>query len=334
MQKIQTTIHAGLIHAAFALFAALVPASAAHAQAQDYPKARPIRLIVPFAAGGATDVLARLIGGELAGVLGQTVVLENKAGAAGSIGTDLVAKSMPDGYTVCFCTTGPQVVLPHLTRLAFNPQKDLVPVVHVHDVPNVLVARSNFDANSIKELVALAKARPGAITYASTGQGGPQHLAGEYLQKLAGIELVHVPYKGENPAFVDLMSGVVDLSFGSISVAEPLLASGKIKAIAVTGKRRSPTLPNVPTVAESGYPNYEAYTFVGLNVPAGTPQDIVDRLNKATNQVLADRVVREKMIGMAVEPVGGSAKAYGDFLKSEFEKNGRIIKEGNIVLKD
>jgi len=330
----QNSIRSSAIHAAFALLATLGSTASAHAQVQDYPKAKPIRLIVPFAAGGATDVLARLIGGELSKVLGQTIVVENKAGAAGSIGTDVVAKSAPDGYTICFCTTGPQVVLPHLIKLPFNPQKDLVPVVHVHDVPNVLVARAKLEANNIKELVALAKTRPGAITYASTGQGGPQHLAGESFQRLAGIKLVHVPYKGENPAFTDLIGGVVDLSFGSIAVAEPLLAAGKIKAIAVTGKRRSPMLPNVPTVAESGYPNYEAYTFVGLNVPAGTPQGIVDTLNKATNQVLADAAVREKMIGMTVEPVGGSARAYADFLSAEFEKNGRIIKEGNIVLKD
>jgi tripartite-type tricarboxylate transporter receptor subunit TctC len=314
--------------------AMLTLAAASSACAQDWPKARPVHLVVPFAPGGATDVLGRLIGGELAKVLGQAVVVDNKAGAAGSIGTDLVAKSPPDGYTICFCTTGPQAILPHLTKLPFDPQKDLVPVVHIHNVPNVLLSRSRFEASSVKELVARAKDRPGTITYASTGQGGPQHLAGEYFQKLAGIKLVHVPYKGENPAFVDLVGGQIDLAMGSIAVAEPLLAAGKIKAIAVTGMRRSPLLPNVPTVAESGFPNYEAFTLVGLNVPAGTPQDIVDRLNQAANQVLATPAVRERMLGMGVDPVGGTAKGYADFLKSEYEKNGRIVNEGNIALKD
>jgi len=223
------------------LIAALLTLSAASsAHAQDWPKARPVHLVVPFAPGGATDVLGRLIGGELAKVLGQAVVVDNKAGAAGSIGTDLVAKSPPDGYTICFCTTGPQAILPHLTKLPFDPQKDLVPVVHIHNVPNVLLSRSRFEASNVNELVALAKDWPGTITYASTGQGGPQHLAGEYFQKLAGIKLVHVPYKGENPAFADLVGGQVDLAMGSIAVAEPLLAAGKIKAIAVTGTRRSP----------------------------------------------------------------------------------------------
>jgi tripartite-type tricarboxylate transporter receptor subunit TctC len=317
--------------------AAILPAlalAAGPARSQEWPKARPVHLVVPFAPGGATDVLGRLIGGELAKMLGQTVVVDNKAGAAGAIGTDLVARSAPDGYTICFCTTGPQAILPHLTKLPFDPQKDLVPVVHVHNVPNVLLARSRFEAGSLDELVALARARPGTISYASTGQGGPQHLAGEHLQRLAGIRLVHVPYKGENPAFADLVGGQVDLAMGSIAVAEPLLAAGKVKAIAVTGTRRSPSLPNVPTVAEAGFPNYEAFTFVGLNVPAGTPQDIVDRLNKAANEVLANPAVRERMLGMAVEPVGGTARGYADFVRSEYEKNGRIVREGLISLKD
>jgi tripartite-type tricarboxylate transporter receptor subunit TctC len=301
---------------------------------EDYPKVKPIRLVIPFASGGATDVLGRLIGGELAKVLGQTVIVENKAGAAGVIGTDMVAKSAPDGYTICFCTTGPQVILPHLTKLPFNPQKDLLPVIHLHNVPNVLLARSDLEANSVKEVVALAKAKPGKISYATTGQGGPQHLAGEQFQSLAGIRLNHVPYKGENPAFNDLMGGVVDLAFGSVSVAQPLLHSGKIKAIAVTSRQRSPALPNVPTVAESGYPNYEAFTFVGLNVPSGTPQAIVERLNSAANQVLATPAVRERMIAMSIEPVGGTPKAYADYLQREYGKLGQIIRDGRIELKD
>lgn len=302
--------------------------------AQDYPRARPIHLVVPFPAGGATDVLGRLVGQELGRVLGQVVIVENKAGAAGSIGTDHVAKSAPDGYTVCFCTTGPQVILPHLTKQPFDPRKDLLPVIHIHNVPNVLVARTTLAADSLPELVQLARSKPGAIGYGTTGLGGPQHLAGEHLQKLAGIRLNHVPYKGENPAFNDLMAGHVDLVFGSIAVAEPLIRAGKIKPIAVTGKRRSSSLADVPTVAEQGYPDYEAYTFVGLNVPAGTPAPVIETLNRATNEVLADPRVREKMLAMAVDRVGGTSKAYAAFLAAEYEKMGRLIEEGRIVLKE
>ena len=306
----------------------------AAARAQDYPRARPIHLVVPFPAGGATDVLGRLVGQELGRVLGQAVIIENKAGAAGSIGTDQVVKSAPDGYTICFCTTGPQVILPHLTKQSFDPRKHLLPVVHVHNVPNVLVARTTLAADSLPELVQLARSKPGALGYATTGLGGPQHLAGEHLQKLAGIRLNHVPYKGENPAFNDLMAGHVDLALGSIGVAEPLIRAGKIKPIAVTGKGRSPLLADVPTVAEQGYPDYEAYTFVGLNVPAGTPAPVIDTLNRATNEVLADARVREKMLAMAVERVGGTSKAYAAFLAAEYEKMGRLIEEGRIVLKE
>jgi tripartite-type tricarboxylate transporter receptor subunit TctC len=313
---------------------ALALAFSVASRAQDYPKARPIHLVVPFPAGGATDVLGRLVGQELGRVLGQVVIVENKAGAAGSIGTDQVAQSAPDGYTICFCTTGPQVIQPHLTKQTFDPRKDLVPVIHVHDVPNVLVARTTLAANTVPELVRLARSKPGEISYGTTGQAGPQHLAGEYFQKLAGIRLNHVPYKGENPAFTDLMAGHVDLAFGSIAVAEPLIRAGKIKPIAVTGKHRSPSLGGVPTVAEQGYPDYEAYTFVGLNVPAGTPGPVIDKLNRATNEVLADQRVREKMLAMAVERVGGTSKAYAAFLAAEYEKMGRLIEEGQIVLKE
>ncbi|HSV44703.1 MAG TPA: tripartite tricarboxylate transporter substrate binding protein [Ramlibacter sp.] len=316
-----------------AMFAAAAVASslfAGGANAQDYPN-RTVRLIVPFAAGGATDVLGRLIGQELSKQLGQPVVVENKAGAAGAIGTDLVAKAPPDGYTLCFCTTGPQVVLPFLTKLPYDPVKDLVPVIHVHNVPNVLLARPELPANNVAELIAQAKKQPGRISFASTGNGGPQHLAGELFQHLTRSKLIHVPYKGENLAFTDLAGGQIDTSFGSITVAEPLIKAGKIKALAVTGLQRSPALPNVPTVSET-VKGFTAYTFVGINVPKGTPQPVIDRLNRAVNLVLFNQAVRERMIGMVVEPVGGTADAYADFLRKERAKWSDVIKQAKVTM--
>ena len=310
--------------------AAALTCTSLFAHAQDYPS-RPVRLVIPFAAGGATDVLGRLVAQELAKQLGQPVVVENKAGAAGAIGTDAVAKAAPDGYTLCFCTTGPQVVLPFLTKLPFDAVNDLVPVVHVHNVPNVLLARTSLPAGNVTELIALAKREPGKISYASTGTGGPQHLAGELFQHLTGTKLIHIAYKGETPAFSDLVGGQIDTSFGSISVSEPLIKAGKIKAIAVTGLRRSPALPNVPTVAET-IPGFSAYTFVGINVPARTPRPIVDRLNRAVNQVLADPAVREKMLAQVVEPVGGTPETYAAFLRDERTKWSTVIKQAKVTI--
>ena len=300
------------------------------ALAQDYPS-KPLRLVIPFAAGGATDVLGRLVGQELSKQLGQPVVPDNRVGAAGAIGTEFVARSAPDGYTLCFCTTGPQVVLPFLTKMSFDPVKDLAPVVHVHNVPNVLLARPNLPANTIPELIALAKSQPGRISFASTGIGGPQHLAGELFQHLTNTRMIHVPYKGENPAFTDLAGGQIDTSFGSISVAEPLIKAGKIKALAVTGLQRSQALPNVPTVADT-VPGFSAYTFVGINVAAGTPPAIIERLNRAVNQVLSQPAVRERMLAQVVEPVGGTPEAYANFLADERKKWSQVIKQADVKM--
>ena len=317
--------------AAAAALMVLTCAGGVQAQAGAYPN-KPVRLIVPFAAGGATDVLARVIGVEMAKTLGQPVVVDNKVGAAGNIGTDFVAKSAPDGYTVCFCTTGPQTLAPHLMKLPFDPVKDLVPVVHIHNLPNIILARHDFPASNIQELVALARQKPGKITFGTPGQGGPQHMTGELLNSMAGIKLNHVPYKGETPAFTDLAGGQIDLAIGSISVSEALIKAGKIKALAVTGTKRSAAMPAVPTVVEAGYPGFEAFTLVGLNVPAGTPADVILKLNQSVNAALGQPAVSSKMVSMVVEPVGGTPEAYAGFLRKEFDKWGRIVREAKITV--
>jgi tripartite-type tricarboxylate transporter receptor subunit TctC len=223
---------------------------AAPAAAQAYPS-KAVRLVVPFAAGGVTDVMARLIGGEMARHLGQPVTVDNRAGAGGAIAAEHVAKSPADGYTLCFCTTGPMALIPILdARLPYDPLRDLAPVSHLHNVDNVIIARPTLPANTVAELVALARSNPDKLTYGTPGIGGPQHLSGELLNTMAGIRLVHVPFKGEAPSITDLMGGQIDLVFASVLAAVPHIKSGKVKAVAVPHRTRAELLPDVPTVAE------------------------------------------------------------------------------------
>ncbi|MBC7380364.1 MAG: tripartite tricarboxylate transporter substrate binding protein [Burkholderiaceae bacterium] len=290
------------------------------AAVQNYPD-RPIKLVSPFPPGGPTDVMARLIGGQMARALGQPVIIENRAGAAGAIGADYVAKSAPDGYTVCYCTTGPLVTLPLMdSRLPYQPARDLLPVSQVNRLELVLIARNGLEAQNIPELVTLAKARPGRITYAIPGMGGPNHLAVELLKTMASIDLLPVPFKGDQAALTDLMGGHVDLFLGSVQSAAPLVAAGRLKAIAVTGAQRSPMLPGVPTIAESGYPAYEASTFAGIHVPPGTPPAIVAKLQKAAIAAAQDATVRERMLTEGMVAVGNTAPEYTQYIAGETTK--------------
>lgn len=323
---------AGRALRALGLLAVLtVQAGSSSAEDVAYP-VRPLHLIVPFAAGGATDVIARMIGAEIGKTLGQPVIVENKVGAAGNIGVDYVAKSTPDGYTICFCTTGPQTLAPHLMKLPFDPLKDLVPVVHVHDVPNIILARKDLAANNLQELIVLERKQPGKLSFGTPGLGGPQHIAGEMLNSATKMRLIHVPYKGETPAFTDLAGGQIDLAIGSVSVSEPLIRAGKIKALAVTALTRSTALPDVPTAAESGISNYDSFTFVGLNLPAGSPAIATRKLNEAVNNALADPTFRTKLVAQQVAPVGGTPNAYRDFLRKEYDKAGKVISDAKITL--
>ena len=311
--------------AALSLIAALaaMPVSAQTASTlavQNYPD-RPIKLVSPFPPGGPTDVMARLIGGQMAKVLGQPVIIENRAGAAGAIGADFVAKAVPDGYTVCYCTTGPLVTLPLLdSKLPYQPSRDLLPVSQVNRLELVLIARNGLEAQNSPELVTLAKARPGRITYAIPGMGGPNHLAVELLKTMATIDLLPVPFKGDQAALTDLMGGHVDLFLGSVQSAAPLVAAGRVKAIAVTGAQRSSILPGVPTIAESGYPAYEASTFAGIHVPGGTPPAIIAKLQKAVIAAAQDAAVRERMLTEGMVSVGNTAAEYTQYIAGETAK--------------
>lgn len=301
------------------------------AAAQSFPS-KPIRLVVPFAAGGVTDVMARLVGGEMAKHLGQPLVIDNRLGAGGAIAAEFVAKAPADGYTLCFCTTGPMALIPILDpKLAYNPLRDLAPVSHLHNVDNVIIARADLPASTIAQVVALAKANPDKITYGTPGIGGPQHLSGELMNTMAGIKLVHVPFKGEAPSITDLMGGQIDLVFASVLAAVPHIKSGKVKAIAVPHRTRAKLLPEVPSVAESGYPGYEISNFVGINAPAGTPAAVIDRLYAAVAVAIATPAVQERMIAEGLTPVGSRPEAYAEFLRSEHDKWARVIKQAGLT---
>jgi tripartite-type tricarboxylate transporter receptor subunit TctC len=310
--------------AALALLAAsmaFVPA----APAQTFPT-RPVTLVVPFAPGGATDVVGRLLAGEVGKQLNQTVVVENKPGAAGALGANLVAKSAPDGYTLCLCGGGPMVILPLLdAKLPYAPTRDLAPVILSHLVDYVMVVGANSPHTSLAELVKAAKASPGTISYGSTGAGGPAHLGMELFTKVSGASFLHVPYKGESNVTTDLLGGQVVVGLLSVQAASPLIAAGKVRALAVWPPTRSKALPNVPTVAEQGYPTYSAGTFVGINAAGGTPAAHIEILNAAFTAALNKPAVREKLEDLGFTPMALPPAAYAAFLQREQKKWAEVI---------
>lgn len=314
-----------------ALAIAAIATFATSAHAQPYPT-RPIRLVVPFLGGGSTDIAARLIGAEIAKTLGQPIVIDNRAGGAGTIGADHIAKSAPDGYSLCFCTTGPMALVPILDpKLPYQPLRDFAHVSHVLNVLNVIVARPGLPAENVRELVAHAKANPDRVSFGTPGIGGPQHLGGELLNSMAGVRLVHVPFKGEAPAITDLLGGQIDLVFASLAAAIPQLKSGKVKSIAVPHAARARALPEVPTVAESGYPGYEIANFIGISAPAGTPQAAIERLHAAIAAALAVPAVEEKLVADGYAIVGSSPAAYADFLRRAHERWSGVIKQAGLT---
>ena len=307
------------------LAAAAAFAPAANAQAQAYPT-RPVTLVVPFAPGGATDVVARLLAGEVSQQLGQPVLVDNKAGAAGALGANLVAKSAPDGYTVCLCGGGPMVMLALLDpKLPYVPTRDLAPVILSHLVDFVVVVRADTPYTTLAQLVSAAKARPGAISYGSTGIGGPAHLGMELFRHVSGASFLHVPYKGESNVTTDMLGGRIDIGLFSVQQAAPLIASGKVRALAVWPPVRSKSLPKVPTVAEQGYPDYAAGTFVGINVAGGTPTAVIDRLYAAFDAALKKPAVRAKLEELGFTPMALPPAAYAAFLHREQEKWTKVI---------
>ncbi len=305
-------------------------AATASAQAVDAYPARPVKLIIPFPPGGSNDVVGRMIATPLAMRLGQPVVVDNKGGAGGLIGTEQAAKAEADGYTLLFVSSA-YTANGSLYKLPYDPAKAFAPVALLAAGPNVLAVPPSLPVNSVRELIAMAKANPGKLNYASAGIGSFQHLGGALFVNLAQVDIVHVPYKGGGPAMIDVMAGNPQLILGALVQTLPQIKAGKFKALAVGGPRRSPALPDVPTMSEAGVPGYEAVNWWGIVVPAGTPQPIVDRLHRelTTIQKLPEMVKRFE--AEAVEPVAMTQAEFGRYLEQDTAKWARLIKEANIT---
>lgn len=295
----------------------LLLALASAAMAQAWP-GRPVRIIVPFAPGGTTDVVARIVGQQLGELWGQAVLVENRAGAGGNIGADLVAKSAPDGYTVLMASGSIFTVNPSLYKsMPFDAQKDFIAVTNVATGPMLVVIHPSVAANNIKELIALAKAKPNALNFGSAGVGSQVHMAAENFASAAAIDIQHVPYKGEALAYNDLIAGQIQMMVGNMAAAVGFVNAGKIKALAVTSKRRAAMLPNVPTVAESGLPEFENSGWFGFMLPAGTPKAIVDKLQRDTAKVLDTASMRGRFYVQGITPVGNQPEEFEKAIRAE-----------------
>jgi tripartite-type tricarboxylate transporter receptor subunit TctC len=313
------------------VLAAACALCSSNAVAQTFPN-KPARMIVAFPPGGATDIVARLVSQRLSEMWGQQVLVDNRAGAAGTIGTDAAAKAPADGYTMFMGTMGNLTANPALyPNLTFDVGRDLAPVTLVVAVNFVMVAHPSFPPKTVRELIALAKARPGQINYASSGAGGAPHLGAELFKSMAGVNLQHVPYKGSGPSFTDLLGGQVSLTIDSLAQALPYIKSGRLRALAVTGAKRASMLPEVPTMAEAGVPGYDLTNWFGLVVPAKTPREIVTRIHLDVVKILTMPEVRERLFSMATEPVGDTPEHFGAFMHSETTKWAKVIKEAGIT---
>jgi tripartite-type tricarboxylate transporter receptor subunit TctC len=297
------------------------------ANAQAWP-AKPIKWIVPFAPGGTTDILARTVGEKLALALGQPVVVENKPGAGGGVGAEFTAKAAPDGYTIMGGTISTHAINASLyNKLPYDPVKDFVAITLIARVPNMLVVNPAIPASNVKELIALLKANPNKYSFASSGNGTSQHLSGELFKTMAGVEMQHIPYKGSPPALQDVVGGQVTMTFDNITTALPLAKAGKLRALAVTTATRSAAAPDVPTLAESGLPGFEVGSWQGVFAPAGTPPEIVRRLNAEIVKILNLPDVREKLTGLGAEPVGNSSEEFSAMVKAEVVKWADVVKK-------
>lgn len=310
------------------LFTALAGA-ASPACAQPYP-AKPIRLVVTFAAGGGTDLAARTLAPKMSEGLGQSIVIENRAGANGAVGAESVAKAAADGYTLMVGAAGTLAVAPHLAKLPFDTFKDFAPVSLIATSPFVVTVNPGVKADSIRELIALAKANPGKLTFGSSGTGGAPQLATELFKSMAGVDLLHVPYKGLGPAITDLLGGQIDIIFADVGLVVAHLKAGRLRGLAVTGSGRSATVPDLPTVAEAGVPGYAAGTWYGLFAPAGTPVALVARLSEETRKALAHPDVRASFAAQGVDPAGNTPDQFSAFVRDEHAKWGRVIRDAGI----
>jgi tripartite-type tricarboxylate transporter receptor subunit TctC len=300
--------------------------------AQTWPE-KPIRIVVGFAPGGFTDVLARLIGQKLQERLGQPVIVENKPGASGTIGADMVAKSRPDGYTLLLGHSNSNSVAPALyPKLPYDVVRDFTPIIRVATTPMLLTVNANVAAKDVQSFIALAKSKPGGLTFASSGSGSAQHLAAARFMLATGIQMTHVPYKGSGQAIVDLLSGTVDLNFESPPNVLPHLKTGKLRVLAITSEKRSALMPDVPTLSEAGVPNAEMLQWFAVLGPAGLPQPIVQKLNTEIAAILKMPEVAEKIASQGGEIIGGSSRDFADFLPKDSAAWARLIKEANVRL--
>jgi tripartite-type tricarboxylate transporter receptor subunit TctC len=300
------------------------------AWAQNYPT-KPVRIVVPFAPGGTTDILARLVGQRLSDALRQPVVIDNRPGANGALGTEFVAKSPPDGHTIVMGYLGAFAIGPSLyAKLPYDPIRDFAPITLVASTTQALVIHPSLPARSTRELIALAKRQPGQISYASAGIGAPSHLAGELFKMMAGIDLVHVPYKGSGAAMNDLLGGHVAMSFGGLAAAMTQVKAQRLRVLGVAGAARSPAMPQVPTIAESGLPGYDVASWFGLLAPAATPREVVGRLNNEVVKILRTDEVRERLAADGAEVVANKPEEFAAYIKAELGKWGRVIKAAGI----
>ena len=298
--------------------------------AQSYP-IRALRLIVPFAPGGGNDTVARSIAQQISAGLGQPVVVDNRAGAGGVIGADAAAKAAPDGYTLFLGGVGSHAVNPSLNpNLPYDPVKDFAPVSLIASAPSVLVVNQGLIARSLAELTAMAKASPGKLNYATNGNGSSSHLAMVLYETMAGVQMVHVPYKGFAPALTDILSGQVQLMFNSIVALVPQIRAGKVRALAVTSRNRSSLLPDIPTLAESGLSGYEAGSWYGILAPAGTPREIVMRLNAEIVRAVKQPELRERLAGEGADPIGGTPEEFSAHIRTELARMGKLIRDARI----
>ncbi|HEX7890478.1 MAG TPA: tripartite tricarboxylate transporter substrate binding protein [Ramlibacter sp.] len=312
----------------FALFAAALPG----AQAQTWPS-RPLRIVVPFAPGGSTDIFARLVGDRLATALGQPVVIDNKPGAGGNIGADAVAKAPADGYTLLMATTGVMAINNAMYKNpGYDAEKDLKPVIYIASITNVLIVPADSPLKSVDDVVAAAKAAPGKLSFASSGSGASTHMSAELFRLMTGTNLLHIPYKGSGQAMPDVISGRVSMMFENMPGAVGHIKGGKVKVLAVTGLQRTPALPDVKTVAESGVPGYESLSWSGIAAPAATPPEVVARLNREINAILAQPDMRQKLAEQGAEAVGGTPEAFSEHIARERVKWAKVVREAGIVV--
>jgi len=312
------------------IVAAALAAAFAPAQAQDFPT-RPITLVISFAPGGSTSIVGRGVAERMSELLGEKIIVDNRPGAGGTVGTRAVAKSEPDGYTLLLGYTGTLAIGPSLYKnVGYDPRKDFAPIGMIGNAPNSLVVNPSFPAKTLAELIAYAKANPGKVNFGSAGAGTASHITGEYFARAAGITLVHIPYKGTGPALTDLLGGHIPMAFAPIPASHSNVAAGKLRALAVTSTTRSGLLPDVPTIAESGIAGFDASLYYGLVAPAGTPRPIIDKLNKVLREALASEAVKRQLGNDGTDITPGSPEDYAALIDKDEKKWARLVKESGV----